>query len=295
MPSVLVVDDSMMDRRLAGKLLEKRGFGVEYAGDGKEALAKIATSRPDAVVTDLQMPEMDGLELVAAIRASYPSLPVVLMTAHGSADVAILALKTGASSFVPKRRLADDLANTVNDIVALALDVDRISSVDPIELSEVKLELGPDLDALALVVAELESHLAQIGLSDETAVLQVAVALREALVNAVVHGNLEVSSELHDQGGTAFTDLIEARRSTSPYRERKAELVARYAPGEVSYVIRDEGPGFDHSKLPDPTAIENLERTHGRGLMLIRMFMDEVSFNERGNEIRLVKRKAPPT
>ncbi len=290
MTSVLVVDDSAIDRRLAGALLSKRGHTVVYAEDGKRALEEIVKARPDVVVTDLQMPEMTGLELVEAIRAQFPALPVVLMTAHGSEQIAMLALRTGAASYVPKKRLAADLGDTVDAIVAISADVDRISTVDPLDAQEVRFLLGPDLSDLAEVVGQLESHLKQVGFLSETSVMQVAVALREAIVNAIVHGNLEVSSELLEGGGSTFQQLVEQRRSQSPWRDRTVAVTARYAPDEVRYVVTDEGRGFDPSTLPDPTDVSNLEKTHGRGLMLIRMFMDEVSFNERGNEIRMVKR-----
>jgi anti-sigma regulatory factor (Ser/Thr protein kinase) len=68
---------------------------------------------------------------------------------------------------------------------------------------------------------------------------------------------------------------------------------ARETRTEVTFVIADEGPGFDPSRLPDPTDPAQLERVHGRGLLLIRTFMDEVSHNERGNEITMVKRVRP--
>jgi len=290
MTSILVVDDSAIDRRLAGALLQKRGFEVVYAQDGRDALTRIEESRPDVVVTDLQMPEMTGLELVSAIRQRFPSLPVVLMTAHGSEQIAMLALRTGAASFVAKRRLADDLGDTVAAIVAISHDVGRISTVDPLEIREIRFELGPELEALGDVVGQLEGQLVQVGLCDETAVVQVAVALREAIVNAIVHGNLEVSSSLLEGSGKEFTEMVEKRKQMLPYRNRRVIVIARYKPGTVSYSVTDEGPGFDPMTLPDPTDVSNLEKSSGRGLMLIRMFMDEVSFNEQGNEIRMVKR-----
>ncbi len=293
MATVLVVDDSPIDRRLAGALLTKRGYAVVYASDGRDALTKIKGARPDAVVTDLMMPEMTGLELVEAMRREHPSIPVVLMTAHGSEETAIDALRMGASSYVPKRRLADDLADTVQAIVEIAQDVGRISSVDPLEAREVKFELGPDMARLGEIIGQLEAQLVQVGVCDETGVLQVGVALREAIVNAVVHGNLEVSSELLEPGGAAFAETIEARRKQLPYSARRARVVARYTPGNVEYTVTDEGPGFDPSTLPDPTDIANMERASGRGLMLIRMFMDDVTFNDKGNEIRMIKRKSP--
>ncbi|MFO0547867.1 MAG: response regulator [Polyangiaceae bacterium] len=286
---VLVVDDSPIDRRLAGALLSKRGFTVAYANDGRAALDVINTTRPDVVVTDLQMPEMDGLQLVEAVKRTHPSLPVVLVTAHGSEQIAMVALRAGATSYVTKRRLAQDLADTVAAIVAISHEAGRVSTVDPIEMREARYTLGADFGAISDVVGQLESQLVQLNLCGETAILQVAVALREAIVNAVVHGNLEVSSELLDGTGAAFTDLIERRKNTRPYCDRRVRVVARYQLDVVEYVIADEGPGFDPSTLPDPTDISNLEKPSGRGLMLIRTFMDEVAFNDRGNEIRMAK------
>ena len=94
MPTVLVVDDSEVDRRIVGGLLEKHGgCVVNYAPDGKAALAQIESAIPDLVLTDLQMPEMNGLELVAAIKGDYPLTPVILMTAQGSEEIAAEALR----------------------------------------------------------------------------------------------------------------------------------------------------------------------------------------------------------
>ena len=68
-------------------------------------------------------------------------------------------------------------------------------------------------------------------------------------------------------------------------------MTAKLSPAEAHFVIRDEGPGFDPSACPDPTDPANLEKRSGRGLLLIRTFMDEVAFNEAGNQITLVKRR----
>ena len=114
MPTVLVVDDSPIDRQLVGGLLKQdTDWTVTYAGDGAAALDSIRTSPPDIVVTDLQMPEMTGLELVIAVRKSFAQVPVVLMTGKGSEEIAVEALHAGAASYVPKRALATMLVDTV--------------------------------------------------------------------------------------------------------------------------------------------------------------------------------------
>src|SRR6202171_2127780 len=121
MPSVLVVDDSPIDRRLAMALLEKHDdLTVDCATHGVEALARVADGLTDIVVTDLQMPGMDGLELVRTLRCRHPLMPVVLMTAHGNEEIAVQALEQGAASYVSKTRLAENLADTVQHVLAMA-------------------------------------------------------------------------------------------------------------------------------------------------------------------------------
>lgn len=293
--TALVVDDSAMDRRLAGTLLKRAGFEVRYAKHGAEGLRAIESAAPDIVITDMQMPEMDGLELVRAIRGSFAQVPVILMTAHGSEELAVKALQGGAASYVPKRSLAHDLVPTVQNVLELGrAHRATLRVLECLDCVETRFVLDNDVSAIPLIVGHLEADLTRLGLGDETALIQVGVALREALVNAICHGNLELASELREiDGGKAYQDLADQRRETLPYRLRRVRVRARETRTEVTYVIADEGPGFDPSRLPDPTDPAQLERVHGRGLLLIRTFMDEVSHNEQGNEITMVKRVRP--
>ena len=121
MPTVLVVDDSATDRLLAGGLLTENGdFDVEYAVDGSDAIIKIELHVPDLIVTDMDMPEINGLELVAIVRQAYPLVPIVLMTARGSEELALQALHSGAASYVPKRQLNAELLDTVHQVYSAA-------------------------------------------------------------------------------------------------------------------------------------------------------------------------------
>ena len=86
-------------------------------------------------------------------------------------------------------------------------------------------------------------------------------------------------------------DLLQQRRREKPYLTRRVYVTVKESPAEAVYTIRDEGPGFDPSKLPDPTDPSNLDRVSGRGLLLIRTFMDRVHHNKTGNEITMVKRR----
>src|SRR5947209_2934103 len=119
MTKILIVDDNPIDRQLAARLLQKyAGWGdlapgnelsISHAADGLEGAAAAERDKPDLILTDLHMPNRDGLELVEEIKLKQLGVPIVLMTAHGSEEIAIQALKTGAASYVPKKLLAQDL------------------------------------------------------------------------------------------------------------------------------------------------------------------------------------------
>ena len=104
MSHLLIVEDSLVDSRLAAELLRPK-YSVEYASNGLEALESMEARIPLAVITDLRMPEMDGMQLVKAVRRRFATVPVVLMTAHGSEEIALRALMAGAADYIPKSKL----------------------------------------------------------------------------------------------------------------------------------------------------------------------------------------------
>ncbi len=106
---VLVVDDKQMMRDSVGSTLQRAGYSVVAASDGGSALSMVAKHRPAAVITDLKMPEMDGLELLSRLRQADDQLPVVLMTAYGSVNDAVAAMKKGAFDFIQKPFEGDQL------------------------------------------------------------------------------------------------------------------------------------------------------------------------------------------
>lgn len=292
MVKILVVDDSALDRRKTEGLLRKHpDFEPIFAENGNQALATVAAGGVDIVLTDLQMPEMDGLALVEALRENHAAIPVILMTAHGSEETAVMALQRGAASYVPKRNLAKDLVDTVLSVLEvthgpLAADVRQV-----LERAETHFRIGVAIAEIATVVQHFEGDLLRYNVCNAGDLVQVGVALREALVNAVEHGSLELASELRDSDPQGYVALAAQRRAEAPYRDRHVRVVSVITPQEVQFTISDEGPGFDPKSLPDPEDPSVLERTYGRGLLLIRTFMDEVSHNAEGNVIMMVKRR----
>jgi len=110
---------------------------------------------------------------------------------------------------------------------------------------------------------EIEKRLGHCGATDKE-IFSVRLALEEALVNAIKHGN-----QLD--------------------RSKSVRICYRFLPDRFDIQITDEGPGFDPNDVPDPTAVENLERPCGRGLMLMRHYMTRVDYNDRGNSVSMTK------
>ncbi|TWT58436.1 Nitrogen regulation protein NR(I) [Thalassoglobus neptunius] len=290
MARILVVDDSLVDLRLASRLLEKiPDWEVTTARNGREGLEQVELEIPDLIVTDLKMPEMNGLELVEAIRNEYPLVPVVLMTAGGSETIAVTALEKGAASYVPKTELGSELIDTVERILASSNKRRKRRRLLNY-LSSVSYVLDNDLDLISALVAEIRETVQERWIFDENESLRFASAVDEALTNAYFHGNLEVSSDLREEDPNAYHDLANTRRKQEPFRSRQIHVELNMSKEEVSITIVDQGSGFDPEALPDPTSPGYLERPSGRGVLLMRAFTDSIEFNPTGNAVTLRKK-----
>lgn len=115
--TILIVDDKQIMRDSVGTTLQRAGYKVVVANNGASAMKLVGRHRPVAVVTDLKMPEMDGLELLTRLRQMDDHLPVILMTAFGSINSAVQAMKEGAFDFIQKPFEGDLLVATVQRAV----------------------------------------------------------------------------------------------------------------------------------------------------------------------------------
>jgi serine/threonine-protein kinase RsbW len=131
----------------------------------------------------------------------------------------------------------------------------------------VRLEFGSMFDMLDLVQI-VGDHISRAAGMDEDTMHWVSVAVRESVVNAIKHGNR------NDPGKHVFVEFV-------------------HDPGEISIRIRDQGEGFDPESLADPLSPENMLKSSGRGIFLMRSFMDDISLRrvpEGGMEVRMVKK-----
>jgi CheY-like chemotaxis protein/anti-sigma regulatory factor (Ser/Thr protein kinase) len=295
MAYILVTDDSPVERQMAATLLSQHGDWVVIEAACAEQALMLAQLTPlDLVLTDVCMPEVDGLELLKQLKEEHPMLPVIMVTGAGSEEVAVEALQSGADGYITKRKLTQDLVDIVERVLAASQeDRVRASVLQFRTRSSTTFELKNDPSLVPTLVRHVVELCRDFGVVDERERVRVAVALEEALVNAVIHGNLEVGSELRERSDGAYERLIGERRRMPRYAERRVHVACEISGEAAAVVIRDEGPGFDTSRIPDPRDPERIAMASGRGVLLMRTFMDEVTYNAAGNEVTLVKRRAP--
>lgn len=151
------------------------------------------------------------------------------------------------------------------------------------------IKIGNDTASISPLVERLLDEAESAGAVAAEDRCRILVSLIEALTNAIIHGNLEVSSDLRELDHNEYQSTINLRRRMSPYRTRKVAIAYQLSCDCAIFQITDEGPGFDFSLLSDPTEQENLHLASGRGIAIMRAFLDEVKFNEKGNRVTLIK------
>lgn len=265
MTTVLIVDDSALDRELAKRILtEDPELTVEAVDNGRAALDRLSAGGIDLVLTDLMMPDINGLQLVTTIRVDHPDTPVILMTGGGTEVVAMNALAQGAASYVPKRMLNEWLLNTAHDVLSLQ-QAQRTHGklLECFNVVQFEIDLGTDTTVVDPLVTYLQQIVSGMRLFDATETYRLGVGLKEALQNAL-------------------------------YRDRTIHLGVRIDRHKARFTLRadpNDGSIFDAAEVPgveDPNA---LSTTNERGFVLMRSHLDDVRFNEEGSEVVLVKRR----
>lgn len=273
MPSILVVDDDRATRHLLSRVLRRAGFTAGVAKDGVEALKILRTRRFDVLLLDVWMPRMNGLDLLARLRARKAPPRVVVLTSDDAPETLLKAVREQAFTYVHKPVEPLLLLETVREVL-------KAATAPPIEV----ISARPDwvellvpctreaVERIQLVMSQLDTDLAP-ELRES-----IAYALRELALNAVEWGG-----------------RLDPKRKV-----RIAYLRARRM---VMYRIADPGPGFRLEDLPhaaigqsSDNPIEHMQvreekgiRPGGFGLLMVRASVDELLYNEKRNEVVFVK------
>ena len=291
MSSILIVDDSATDRtRIAGLLAKQPAYVISAVSSGTEALDMLRHSPFDLVLTDLQMPDMNGLELVGEMKKQFPQTPVILMTGAGSEEIAVQAMRDGAASYISKTSGAQWLHENVERVLAARVqEISNAALLKKMHCDEYELSLVNDRRLMSSAARFVRQAAQAADICSDAEVPRLGVALEEALLNACLHGNLDLDSKLREGDGRAFEELARERMASAPWKDRRVNVSVSINSDRMQIRIDDEGKGFNPDKLPDPTRPENLLKPHGRGVLMMKMFLDDVCWNKTGNQVTLTK------
>ncbi|MGQ0722421.1 MAG: sigma-54-dependent transcriptional regulator [Candidatus Eiseniibacteriota bacterium] len=165
---ILIVDDEEGLRRLLSILLSKEGYEVVAAANGSDAIAQFEKNVVDLVITDIKMPGMSGIELLQAIRALDPAVPVIVMTAYASLDTAIEAVNQGAFHYFVKQTRNEE----IKLVVKRALEMARLKTENRYLRHEMKKTLQPrKIIGQSVAIQEVFETVRKVAKSDSTVLL----------------------------------------------------------------------------------------------------------------------------
>ncbi len=263
----LIVDDYDDLRTALTEEFSKNGNVIETTNNRDDGIRLMKADDFDVIITDL-----DGEQLIDEDEKTAEDVPTCFPEkidedkhprSHIKAfKICITEYKTGKFS-------DDEIKDCVETILKYkSKHIDRDKDIQN-RHEKIEFEIPSILNLMHSVLEYLTERVEKLGVVNPER-SNLFVALDEAFVNAVKHGNK------FDAG-------------------KNIRIVADITPKEARFTIEDEGEGFDVSAIPDPTDIENLFKSSGRGVMFMYNIMDEVAYNEKGNRITLVKKSENET
>ena len=293
--TILVVDDEEIIRYTLQKKLSKQGYNVIALEKAEDVLfiLKEDEVQIDLIITEIRLRKMDGIELLRRINGLENPIPVLMITGHRNVEDAIRALRFGAIDYVRKPFDVDEIAASVRNILKSLSEQKLVKSFVKYSIYKKNIyKLPVDPEIINPLSVQLTKDLVLANICNKTTAENITMALRETISNSMFHGSLGVSSDIRDKEGIkGFNQEIEKRLEDPKFKDETVQISYELTSDYVEYIIDDNGDGFDHRSLPDPRDPENFFKNSGRGLLIIRVHMDEVSWNEKGNQIRLKKYK----
>lgn len=256
---ILIIDDHDDLETLLTDEFGKRGHIIKSTEDRDEAIDLLESEKFDLIVTDL-----DGENLQSSKTGNADSVDCLPEEIDFSPRSSVKAFKICISNYKNEDFTEDELKYFVETVLNLkARAVDKKAAIQELH-EKIEFEVPSYVSLMHDILNYLMKRVEKSGVvNPETSNL--FVALDEAFVNAVKHGN-------------KFN------------AEKLVRITAEVSKEEARFTIEDEGDGFDVNSIPDPRNPENLFKTSGRGVLFIHNIMDEVTYNDRGNRLTMIKK-----
>jgi YesN/AraC family two-component response regulator len=292
---ILVVDDSISLVDGLVKILEVSGYEVDPAYNGHDALRKLSAKSYDLVVCDIEMPSMNGLELLEYVRQDYDQIAFILMTGYLEHDYFIKAIQLGASDFLRKPVDTDHLLKSIQlQINKKKEEVDFLSVSNIVSLMDIKLSLPSHMFRQVDFIQIFTKFFTQNLNLGKTISSEMLLCMEEMLYNAFIHGTLRLNMQERTLGYEQYKELIYKKLQEKDIAAKKIHI--RLSVNQVKHCIvfevEDEGQGFDYKnwlnriKVSDGIQLDE----YGRGISILFHLTDKVSFSKGGRLVRVEKK-----
>ena len=290
MRKILIIDDEKPVRDVLNIALIEEGYEPYQAPDGENGFELCKTSKPDIVLTDVMMPGIDGIEVTKRIKAQRDDIDVVVMSGFGTEELVVNALRAGASNYIKKPIVFDELFKILDDIIFKRENRKRFEIDKEIVQKEHKeIVIGNDVSSVWGAVNQVlfNTH----AVAEQSVIEGLSIGLYELLINAIEHGNLGITFEEKSKAlqSNSYRELLEKRRQGVEGKKQHVTIRCDYSPEALTVEIQDHGDGFDLSTLPDMKDTESILSDHGRGILLTTLFYDKVEYSEPGNCVKVSK------
>ncbi len=295
-PLVLIADDEPAVRSSLAELLCAEGYEVAEAEDGNVCIDLVRDAQPAVLVLDLSMPRRDGfsvLEELPHLDLDTELPDVVVLTGHAGAAEGVRAVRAGAIGFLTKPARPAELLTVIRRAVDAREATEHKRRLFADSHKTWSCRVRPNRANVRWVAQQLAVEMEAFVFDGDVRPRRLIIALDEALNNAVIHGALQVDSSLKEVQ-REFERVVSEREQDPAWSERLVRIESDFRADRLEVRITDPGDGFDVASLPDPEDPEALLRSHGRGILIMRALVDELSFEDGGRCVRLVQSAVKP-
>ncbi|MCP4400875.1 MAG: response regulator [bacterium] len=291
--NILLIDDDKFLLKMLRLPLRDGGHSLTEAVDGRKGWDCFMGNPHhfDVIVTDLKMPVLSGVALLKRLREKGYEIPVIIISGYEDIQSSIEVLRLGAFDFLLKPFEANELLEILEKLDTVQENQKRQLQDLPFFTEDIRISIHSQTHLIPSAGAFLQDRVKLYCKMHRIDVRNIGLCLHEAMVNAVIHGNLEISSSIKNKSPDEFESLLRRREADPHYAERLIDIRCRVTTEQLYFEIGDEGKGFEPKELQfsDPA----LMIPSGRGILIITAFMDKVFWNERGNRVTMIKNLTP--
>ncbi|PIE86359.1 MAG: hypothetical protein CSA05_00900 [Bacteroidia bacterium] len=287
---VLIVEDNFISCEYLKEIVLSQSYECKTAENGKEGMRLYKEFSPDIILSDIQMPIMNGLEMLEEIRKERSNVIIVMLTAFGSEEYAVQSFLKGANNYLKKPFYPKDILHLLKRYEHEISTQKKEEEYPGLVLrKEVSFRFESKIELIPQIIKQLVDEI--LDKFSDTLLTEIKIGLSELLTNAIEHGNLEISSQ-------EKTEALDENRLNELYKQRQKEpkFSARFVSVDLKldtksaeWIIADEGKGFNFTSIPDPTRGRNVLGLNGRGIFISRFQFNELEYMGQGNIVRAKK------